>query len=163
MADGWHQRYAGIERSEPKVRVVEMGPKIFTVRQANDCIPKLEENFKSLDDIRHRMKKLKGKMDVLEMLWGEEIHADSNPDHREFAHYIEDMDGLKVQYEGVGKKLAELEVVLKSVEQGLIDFYGVVDSRLVFLCWKRGEASIEHFHHLEEGFGGRQPIPSKSV
>jgi hypothetical protein len=137
-----------------------MGPKIFTVREASACIPQLEAGFKTLDDVRHRLKKLKGKVDVLEMLWGDEIQADSNPDHREHGHYLEEMEKLKQEYEAATRRFVEMEVVLKSVEQGLIDFYGVVDSRLVFLCWKRGEKEIEYFHHLEDGFAGRQTLPS---
>lgn len=137
-----------------------MGPKIFTVREATSCIPNLEAGFKTLDDIRQRLKKLKGKVDVLEMLWGDELQSDANPDHREHGHYLEEMEKLKQEYEAATRRFVEMEVVLKSVEQGLIDFYGVVDGRLVFLCWKRGEKEIEFFHHLEDGFAGRQALPS---
>ena len=41
--------------------------------------------------------------------------------------------------------------------------YSLMGDRLVFLCWKRGEKSIEFYHHLEDGFQGRQPIPSEEL
>lgn len=56
---------------------------------------------------------------------------------------------------------AEVEAmgaVLKDPRIGLLDFYGEVDGKLVWLCWKYGEAECAHFHALEEGFSARKPI-----
>jgi hypothetical protein len=140
-----------------------MGPRIYTPREATALIPKLSRSFDEIDEIRQRLKGLKGKIDVLEMIWGEEVNAETNPDHKEHAHYLEEVEGAKKEYDAAGRKIAEIEAVVKSVEQGLVDFYGVIDSRLVFLCWKRGEKSIEYYHHLEDGFPGRQPIPAEEL
>jgi hypothetical protein len=140
-----------------------MGPKIFTVRDANSLIPSIESVFVDLDKIRTRLKHLKNKVDVLEMLWGEEIQSDQNPDSREYQHYMAEIGKTKADYESATKRLAELEVMLKSIETGLVDFYGVVEGRLVFLCWKRGEKSVEFYHHLEDGFAGRLPIPAPEL
>ena len=138
-----------------------MGPRIYTSQEAVRQIPQLEKIFSELDAIRERLRVVKGKMDVLEMLWGEEVASDSNPDAREYSHYVEQIEESKNQYEETNKKVAKLEALVKSVDQGLVDFYGVIDNRLIFLCWKRGETTIEYYHHLEEGFSGRQPIPSE--
>jgi len=57
--------------------------------------------------------------------------------------------------------IAELEAigcVLKSFEEGLVDFCSMRGDRLVYLCWRLGEAGITHWHELESGFAGRQPI-----
>jgi len=135
-----------------------MGPRIFTVRQANALIPALESAFAELDRVRDRLRKVKSKMDVLEMLWAEEVHTESCPDSREYKHYVEEIESARHAYEAATRKLVDHEVVLKSVEAGLIDFYGVIEGRLVFLCWKRGETAVDFFHHLEDGFPGRQQI-----
>lgn len=140
-----------------------MGPRIFTAREASALIPQIEQILSELDQVRERLRKIKAKSDVLEMIWGEEIQSETNPDHREYTHYLAEMEQAKKDFEGTLRKLAELEVVLKSVEQGLVDFYGVIDGRLVFLCWKRGERAVEYFHHLEDGFQGRQPIPAEEL
>ena len=58
--------------------------------------------------------------------------------------------------------MAELEAigcVFKGFQEGLVDFYGKIDGRDVFWCWKQGEERIEHWHDIEAGFAGRQPIP----
>ena len=102
-------------------------------------------------------------MDVLEMIWGEELQAETNPDHKEYGHYLESVDQAKKDFDVATHAFVDLEIVVKSIDQGLIDFYGVIDSRLVFLCWKRGEKGVEYYHHLEDGFPGRQPIPAEEL
>src|SRR5688572_8185176 len=110
-----------------------MGPKIFTVPEANATLPAVEAAFETLDQIRARLRKVKGKVDVLEMLWGDEIHAETTPDRREYEHYVAEIEKLKQDFESATKRIADLEIVLKSADSGLIDFYGVIDGRLVFL------------------------------
>lgn len=62
------------------------------------------------------------------------------------------------QYRTGWQEVEEMGAVLKDARIGLLDFYGNVDGRLVWLCWKYGEASCTHYHSLEEGFSGRKPI-----
>lgn len=140
-----------------------MGPKIFMVRDANQILPKLEIIFKDLDQVRLRLRKLKGKMDVLEMLWGDEVHLEENPDYREYLHYVQELQAAKVDFESIHARFSDQEVVLKNLDSGLIDFYGVIENRLVFLCWKRGEDSVEYYHHLDSGFSGREDIPAEEL
>jgi hypothetical protein len=49
--------------------------------------------------------------------------------------------------------------VPKDLELGLVDFLGLVEGREVNLCWRLGEKQIRFWHGLDEGFGGRKPIP----
>src|SRR4030095_12884826 len=39
-----------------------------------------------------------------------------------------------------------LGAVVKDTSTGLLDFYGRVDDRLVWLCWKYGEDAIDFYH-----------------
>ena len=34
------------------------------------------------------------------------------------------------------------------------------EGRLVFLCWRLGEDAVTHWHELDAGVAGRQPIPA---
>lgn len=135
-----------------------MGPKIFTVKEANALIPDLENVFKELDAIRASIRQVKSKMDVLEMLWGESVNSENNPDRREYLHYIEEVEKLKKQFDATINKFAEMECFLKGLDANLIDFYSVIEGRLVYICWQRGESEIGYWHHLEDGFAGRQPL-----
>jgi hypothetical protein len=53
--------------------------------------------------------------------------------------------------------------LLKDVERGLLDFYALSGDRLVFLCWKRDEAEVSHWHPLEAGFSGRQRLDTSEL
>lgn len=48
--------------------------------------------------------------------------------------------------------------VVKDLDIGLIDFPTLFRGEEVYLCWKLGEADIEFWHGVEEGFRGRKPI-----
>jgi hypothetical protein len=55
-------------------------------------------------------------------------------------------------------ELAEMGVQVKDLELGLIDFPTIYHGEEVLLCWKLGEAGIEYWHGVREGFRGRKRI-----
>jgi hypothetical protein len=58
-------------------------------------------------------------------------------------------------------EIDEIGVQVKDLESGLLDFPCRMDDEIVLLCWKRGEDAIEHWHTVESGFQGRQPIDER--
>ncbi len=62
------------------------------------------------------------------------------------------------EYRAGWREVEDLGAVLKDARMGLLDFYGNVDGKLVWLCWKYGEPECAHYHALEEGFSARKPI-----
>jgi hypothetical protein len=133
-----------------------VGPRVFTLEEANALIPIFEESFGEIDVFRERMKAAKVKLNALEMIWGREINDSDCPDHTEGLALIEQ---LKEIQEAVGKiieRLSEEGATVKDVQGGLADVYHVRDGRLVFLCWKRGEEEFEAWHHVDEGFDDRE-------
>ncbi len=59
---------------------------------------------------------------------------------------------------GFLQELEQIGCVFKGFEAGLVDFYALREDRLVFLCWRLGEDHITHWHEVDAGFAGRQPI-----
>ena len=55
-------------------------------------------------------------------------------------------------------ELRELEVVLRDLDRGLLDFPSLRDGREVYLCWQDGEDAIRFWHEPDAGFGGRRPL-----
>ncbi len=59
------------------------------------------------------------------------------------------------------RALAELQgmdVVLRDLDRGLVDFPSLRDDEEVYLCWEEGEDEIGFWHEPETGFGGRRPL-----
>jgi hypothetical protein len=55
-------------------------------------------------------------------------------------------------------ELQAMEVVLRDLERGLVDFPALRDGREVYLCWEAGESEIEFWHDVYAGYGGRRPL-----
>ncbi|MCV0372700.1 MAG: DUF2203 domain-containing protein [Nitrosarchaeum sp.] len=60
-------------------------------------------------------------------------------------------------YEAV-EILENTGVVVKSIDQGLLDFPSKRFDEEVWLCWKYGETEIKFWHEKDSGFMGRKPI-----
>jgi hypothetical protein len=56
------------------------------------------------------------------------------------------------------EELQEMEVVLRDLDRGLVDFPAIRDGREVYLCWEEGEDEIGFWHEPEAGYGGRRPL-----
>jgi hypothetical protein len=56
------------------------------------------------------------------------------------------------------EKIQEQGCLVKDLDIGLLDFPTLYRGREVYLCWKLGEARIDFWHGIEEGFRGRRPI-----
>jgi len=96
----------------------------------------------------------------------------------ELARRIYLSGGMKVETSKVGNIRAEMEshlqkvreniaeidaigVQVKDLETGLLDFPFRLDDDVVLLCWRVGESSIEHWHAVDAGFKGRQPVDER--
>ena len=55
-------------------------------------------------------------------------------------------------------QLEELDVVVRDLERGLIDFPSLLGGEEVYLCWLLDEPEVGHWHAPESGFGGRHPL-----
>ncbi len=58
----------------------------------------------------------------------------------------------------VAMQLAANEIQIKDLERGLVDFPAIIGGKEVFLCWEDGEEDIEHWHDLDAGYAGREPL-----
>ena len=57
------------------------------------------------------------------------------------------------------QNLTKKGVVVKSLDEGLIDFPHIrSNGEEVYLCWKLNEERIDFWHSLHEGFAGRKSL-----
>jgi hypothetical protein len=69
-----------------------------------------------------------------------------------------ELDACMAKLEDFVDELSDIGCELKDYQVGLIDFVGQHDGRDVYLCWKLGEERITHWHELDGGYAGRQPV-----
>jgi hypothetical protein len=121
----------------------------FTVDEANRLIPHISA---IVEELRHSRRHLQDQRPVAEAL---AQTAGGNGGGGEAATYL--FDYLNT----FGRAMAKLQatgILLKDVEQGLIDFPHWRDGREVYLCWKYGEKRIDYWHEIDSGYSGRQPL-----
>lgn len=57
------------------------------------------------------------------------------------------------------KELTEDGIMVKGIDNGLVDFPHIrSNGEEVYLCWKFGEADINFWHTIPDGFSGRRNI-----
>ena len=69
-----------------------------------------------------------------------------------------ELRGRIARYEDGWRGVQELGAVVKDPQIGLVDFYGRLDGRLVWLCWRYGEETLRYYHELQAGYSGRRPL-----
>jgi hypothetical protein len=129
----------------------------FTLEAVNAMLPRLSELVRRQLGLRAS---IEAKLKELTELVGdlpEPIvldEADPTPVRAVKKELLE----LVERYKTGWREVETTGAVLKDPRIGLLDFYGRVDGKLVWLCWKYGETEVTHYHALDEGFAGRKPI-----
>ena len=131
-------------------------PKSFTLQEAEDCIPRIETWLRTAIEARkdavEAEQKLQDVSQRIQMSGGMEIEPARVAEHR--ARKEVSMRRFKESMESI----EDSGCVVKDLDTGLIDFPAKRGGDEVYLCWKLGEARIEFWHGMDEGFAGRKRI-----
>ena len=130
---------------------------VFTLEAVNALVPRLRSLMGAQ---MARRSEIEGRLKQLSELLGKtpetiEIDERDPTEVRELKH---DLLRRADIYQKAWGEIEEMGAVLKDPHAGLVDFYGHVDGKAVWLCWRYGEDAVTHYHGLEEGFAGRKPI-----
>jgi hypothetical protein len=142
--------------------------RIFSLREANALVPRLQEQFEQIRELRAELLAVEGQLASLGQPTGEargrgayeggahEVDARAPAAVQRLQRVAKDLFG---QIVGILGELGELGIEVKAAD-GLADFRSRLHGRTVYLCWRFGEGSIEHYHELQGGFAGRRPLPA---
>jgi hypothetical protein len=132
---------------------------VFTLEAVNALIPRLKslmaaqlERRVEIEERLGRLAKLVGSVPT--------VIAVEEGDPPEVRTLKRDLAERVEKYQAAWQEVEEMGAVLKDPRSGLVDFYGQVDGKFVWLCWRYGEDAVTHYHGLDEGFAGRKPIES---
>ncbi|GFN39735.1 MAG: DUF2203 domain-containing protein [Thaumarchaeota archaeon] len=121
----------------------------FTIKDANKILPNTIKKFQEIVDMKKTIEKIQSEMEM-------SLHPSSD-----FKDYVLQKQKLNSAVSKLYKVIEELEntgVIIKSVDDGLLDFPSRRFNEDIWLCWKEGETEIKFWHEKNEGFGGRKPI-----
>lgn len=134
-----------------------LGPRLFSVAEANALIPFLEKGLSELAAFRGEYRSLRKDIDVLSLIAASAGGA-SNPDAAELRSKRKRYRAVAGEIDNIKNSLDQTGCIVKQFDEGLVDFYHLRADRLVFLCWKVGERSVRYWHPLAGGFAARQPL-----
>lgn len=126
---------------------------IFTVEKANRALPLVRRIVADITAEHPRWRELVAQYELVaggaRSEWGESNEMVA------LRHEVDRVAGL---ISGYVAELEQIGVSIKGFEDGLVDFYGTYEGRLICLCWREGEEAITHWHEIDTGFAGRKPI-----
>lgn len=131
-----------------------MAPKLFSLAEANRTLPLVR---RIVEDVAAAYPVWKDLVSRYEL-----IAAGARPDWGESQEQLDlkaEIDAVAVKINAFLQELEQVGCEFKGFEEGLVDFHGRLEGREILWCWKLGEERIAHWHELEAGFAGRQPIP----
>jgi hypothetical protein len=120
----------------------------FGVEEANRLIPLLTRTFTVVRPWVERVQALVRELETLQ---------DAGAGSERTAPLRGERDALIERLHAELEQFQEIGVELKAAD-GLVDFRALKAGRPVYLCWRYGEPEVAHWHELEGGFAGRQPI-----
>ncbi len=125
-----------------------MEKRFFTVEEARQLLPSLR---KLMGQVMVNSQRLEEYRDVVQELADS---ASSNTGGPEGTAYLD----IVISLQSCVSQLQETGCVLKSLQDGLVDFPHLKEGREIYLCWKYGEEDIRFWHEVDEGFAGRTPL-----
>jgi hypothetical protein len=128
----------------------------YSIDEANDALPEVERILVALREQREELIELRDRVIAASPPEDET----PSPDAQEQIRLLRlSMQGLIDQMQAGGARLVELDVMLRDIASGLIDFPALVAGRPIWLCWRLGEGmGIGYWHPHDQGFDSRQPL-----
>ena len=127
---------------------------LYTPQTADKALPEVKRLFEDIIVQKNHVVALQEEIQT--------IIDSGNP----FEGFIKKKQELNAAVSNLYKAIEQLEatgVIIKSVDEGLLDFPSRRFDEEVWLCWKVGENKVKFWHGKEECFMGRKPLESTGV
>ena len=106
----------------------------FTINDANRVLPEVIKKFEAALEKKNEVAKLEQQLQMA-------INTGSSFD--EYVPLKQKLNSAVTQFYHASEMLEATGVVIKSIDQGLLDFPSKRFDEDVWLCWKRGETEIK--------------------
>ena len=131
--------------------------RVFTISEVNALIPALSSLVQ--DQLREQSEIEHGLAELMRLTGAPPRSLKSSAaDSPEVGRLKGDLRARISRYETGWQRVQTWGGVIKDPQTGLVDFYGRVDGKLVWLCWRYGEDTLGYYHDLTSGYSGRRPL-----
>ena len=121
----------------------------FTLNEANQILPEVIKKFELALAKKREVSKLEHHLQMI---------LSTNNNFEEYVPMKQKLNSAITQFYEASEQLEKTGVMIKSIDQGLLDFPSKRFDEDVWLCWKHGETEIKFWHEKDSGYMGRKPI-----
>lgn len=121
----------------------------FTTNEANAALPDVIKKFEYSLAKNNEVKKIEHEL---------QMNISTGNSFESYVTLKQKLNSAITKFYESVEILENTGVVVKSIEQGLLDFPSKRFDEEVWLCWKYGETEIKFWHEKDSGFMGRKPI-----
>ena len=130
-------------------------PRLYSVVEANALLPEITGLLRELQQEVAALAQLEGELREQRKLVQTNGHGAESDRLSTQTHRLQGQVRTRLE------RLHDLDIELKDLQMGLIDFYHEREGHLVYLCWRLGEPEVLFWHDLDTGFAGRQLLTSR--
>ena len=121
----------------------------FSISDANKILPSVIKKFNYSKMLKNEIIKMEKQMS---------LDLTSKTSMKDYTILKQKLNAKVTEFYKSIEDLESIGVVLKGLEQGLLDFPAKRFDEEIWLCWKEGETEIKFWHEKDSGFMGRKPI-----
>ena len=121
----------------------------FSTSDANKILPSVIKKFNYSKMLKNEIIKMEKQMS---------LDLTSKTSMKDYIILKQKLNAKVTEFYQSIEDLESIGVVLKGLEQGLLDFPAKRFDEELWLCWKEGETEIKFWHEKDSGFMGRKPI-----
>ena len=121
----------------------------FSISDANKILPSVIKKFNYSKMLKNEVIKMEKQMS---------LDLTSKTSMKDYIILKQKLNTIVTEFYQSIEDLESIGVVLKGLEQGLLDFPAKRFDEEIWLCWKEGETEIKFWHEKDSGFMGRKPI-----
>jgi hypothetical protein len=121
----------------------------FSISDANKILPSVIKKFNYSKILKNEIIKMEKQMS---------LDLTSKTSMKDYIILKQKLNTKVTEFYQSIEDLESIGVVLKGLEQGLLDFPAKRFDEEIWLCWKEGETEIKFWHEKDSGFMGRKPI-----
>jgi hypothetical protein len=121
----------------------------FTEKDANLILPDVIKKFEFALEKKNEVSKLEQQLQLI---------LSTTNSFDEYVPLKQKLNAAITQFYQASENLEKTGVIVKSIDQGLLDFPSKRFDEDVWLCWKYGETEIKFWHEKDSGYMARKPV-----
>ncbi len=137
--------------------------RIFTLPEAEALLPELEKKLKLLRTQKEAYSR------THDLLFLHELVCTAERTHGLPEEKDDLEDGIHALEEAIENLAQDVEAIfatgclLRNIEKGLVEFFGVHEGREVYFSWQLGEPRVSYYRPIGKKVYERVPLPRKSA